>query len=234
MMRPFFSYYGAKWTAARYLGPPRRDIVIEPFAGSAAYSTRWDVREAHLYDVNSNIVELWDWLIHGSERDVLSIPDTFNDIADVMALPNGPQMLVRFWVSKGRAEPSKVLSPWYLQHRNDFDCKVWGPQVKRRIIEQKPRITRWTVQQASYADIPNINAHWHIDPPYSGSPGRRYTYSNIDYTHLSEWCRSRIGTVDVCENVGATWLPFVPLCSVVSTRGRRHGGISEEAIFRCP
>jgi hypothetical protein len=29
-MRSFFSYYGAKYTVAKYAGAPRRKIVIEP------------------------------------------------------------------------------------------------------------------------------------------------------------------------------------------------------------
>lgn len=233
-MKPFFSYYGAKWTVARHLGPPRREVVVEPFAGSAAYSTRWNVREARLYDVSADIVALWDWLIHGSERDVMSIPDAFDDIDDVLVLPLGPSLLVRWWVAKGRAEPSGALSPWYFQYRNDRDCKVWGPMVKRRIVEQKPLIARWTIEQMSYADVPNIDAHWHVDPPYAGTPGRRYPHADVDFAHLAEWCRTRIGTVDVCENVGASWLPFVGLCNVVSSRGRRDGHRSAEAVCRDP
>lgn len=30
-MRPFFSYYGAKYTVAKYAGEPRRDLVVEGF-----------------------------------------------------------------------------------------------------------------------------------------------------------------------------------------------------------
>ena len=33
-MSPFFSYYGAKYTASRYLGAPRRDVLIEAGLGS--------------------------------------------------------------------------------------------------------------------------------------------------------------------------------------------------------
>jgi hypothetical protein len=231
-MRPFFSYYGAKWTVAKHLGAPRRDVVVEPFAGSACYSTRWAVPVAKLYDVSEDVVALWDWLIHGSVADVLAIPDAFEDIGDVLALPRGPSLLVRWWVAKGRAEPSGVLSPWYFQHRNAHDCKVWGPMVKRRVIEQKPRIARWTVDLLSYEQIPGIDAHWHVDPPYQGAPGRRYPHASIDFAHLAAWCRTRRGTVDVCENDGATWLPFTKLCSVTSSRGRRDGHRSEEAVCR--
>lgn len=231
-MRPFFSYYGAKYTASAHLGPPRRDLVIEPFAGSACYSTRWNVRRARLYDVSPDICALWDFLIHASDRDIRSIPDSFDDIDDVMELPLGPQLLVRFWVSKGRAEPTGALSPWYFKWRNSRDCRVWGPSVKARILSQKARISEWTIEQACYRDIPIESAHWHVDPPYNNFAGSRYPHSDLDFDDLAKWCRSLPGSVDVCENSGARWLPFEDLCKVVTSRGRKSGAISRESVWR--
>ena len=43
---------------------------------------------------------------------------------------------------------------------------------------------------------------------------------------FGEWCRARQGQVIACENVGATWLPFEPLGSFKSSKGR-----SNEALF---
>lgn len=231
-VRPFFSYYGAKYTGSKYYGPPRASVVIEPFAGSACYSTRWNAERAKLYDVSPDICALWDWLIHCSPQDVENIPDQFEHFGQVGNLPIGAQMLVRFWISKGRAEPSGRLSPWYFQYRNANDCRVWGPAVKRRLIEQKPRIAKWTIDQASYESVPLVEAHWHVDPPYNNEAGSRYPHGAIDFERLGAWCRLLPGFVDVCENVGATWLPFEPLYEVVSSRGRRSGAYSREAVWR--
>ena len=231
-MRPFFSYYGAKFTGAKYYGAPRCDVVIEPFAGSACYATRWQPAAAKLYDLSPDICAIWDWLIHCSPNDVAALPDAFEHFDEVLALPLAPRRLVQFWIAKGRAEPSGRLSPWYFQYRNSNDCRVWGAAVKRRIIAQKPLIERWTVDQASYRDIPLIEAHWHVDPPYNNEAGSRYPFSDIDFQHLAAWCQSLPGEVDVCENVGAAWLPFEPLYEVVSTRGRRSGKYSKEAVWR--
>lgn len=206
--------------------------MIEPFAGSACYSTRWNAPVAHLYDVNPDIVALWDWLIHCSVSDVERIPDAFESMDEVNALPVGAALLVKFWAAKGRCEATTALSPWYFQYRNARDCRVWGPAVKRRIIAQKPLIARWTATLGSYETIPNQEAHWHVDSPYNNAAGRRYPSHNLDFAHLAEWCRTRMGTVDVCENEGADWLPFEPLCSVVSARGRRSGARSAEAVWR--
>ena len=231
-MRPFFSYYGAKYSTAAYLGRPRRRLVIEPFAGSACYSTRWNVRTAKLYDVSPDICDLWDFLINCSEADIERIPGEFQDIEQVMSLERGAQLLVRFWVSKGRAEPSGKISPWYFQHRNHTDCRVWSEAVKRRIVEQKPGIADWTIDNLSWEKIPIIEAHWHVDPPYNNAPGSRYPYSEVDYDALGSWCRSLPGAVDVCENFGAIWLDFDDLCEVVTSRGRRSGAVSKEVVWR--
>lgn len=231
-MRPFFSYYGAKYTSAKHLGPPRHSLIVEPFAGSACYSTRWGAGNVRLYDVSPDICALWDFLIKCSERDIAALPDEFNHIDEVLALPIGPQMLCRFWIAKGRAEPSGAISPWYLQYRNAHDCRVWSRAVKQRIIRQKPGIAGWSVDQMSWDKIPLVEAHWHVDPPYNNAPGARYPHSQVDYLALAAWCRSLPGHVDVCENDGAAWLPFDPLCEVVTSRGRRSGAVSKEVVWR--
>lgn len=164
MMRPFFSYYGAKWTGAKHYGPPRHDLVIEPFAGSASYATRWDCPNVKLYDVSQDICDLWTWLISCDADDVARLPDVFEDYAEVLALPRGAQLFVRFWISKGRAEPSSTLSPWYFQWRSASDCRVWGPAVKRRVIAQKPLIERWTIERKAWWEIEVEEAHCRKDP----------------------------------------------------------------------
>lgn len=233
-MRPFFSYYGAKWTGAKHYGPPRRGLVIEPFAGSACYSTRWAHPTVRLYDVSPDICDLWDFLIRCSDRDIAGIPDAFESDEEFQSLPRPQRLLCGFWVSKGRAEASGVLSPWYFAYRGSTDCRVWGPAVKARIVRQKPLIAGWSVDCLSYDKVPLIEAHWHVDPPYSNDAGSRYPHGRLDHAALGAWCRSLPGTVDVCENVGADWLPFSPLYEVVTARGRRSGARSAEAVWQSP
>lgn len=231
-MRPFFSYYGAKYTGSAHYGKPRHSVVVEPFAGSACYSTRWNARRVKLYDVSPDICDLWDFLINCSEADIAAIPDEFEQNQDFLTLPRGPRLLCGFWVSKGRAEASSNLSPWYHTYKNATDCRVWGPAVKARIIRQKPMIAEWTIDNLSWDRVPLIDAHWHVDPPYNNPAGDRYPHSNIDFCALSDWCRALPGPVDVCENLGADWLPFERLYEVVSSRGRRDGSRSAEVVWR--
>ena len=74
-------------------------------------------------------------------------------------------------------------------------------------------IRHWRIIEGDYTDAPDIEAHWHIDPPYQDNAGRHYRCNALDYQSLADWCRSRRGFVQACERDGATWLrlPFVPL-----------------------
>jgi hypothetical protein len=67
-----------------------------------------------------------------------------------------------------------------------------------------------------------------LTPPYQFG-GEHYKESNraIDFSVLSEWCKSRVGQVIVCENTKADWLPFVAIAQAKSTIGT----INTEAIW---
>ncbi len=228
MANTFFSYYGSKWYAAKHLGKPMLDLVIEPFAGSACYATYWEHPRVNLYDVDENICELWDFLIHCSADDIRIIPDRFANEEEFKALPDLQRLLTGFWVGYGRVKPANKPSPWYYKQAQK-DIRTWGPSAKAMIIRQKPLIKNWTIDRLSYEQIPNQRAHWHIDPPYSGKAGRAYVYDRIDYAHLAAWCKSREGMVQVCENEGADWLPFSNPYEIYSAASSRTK--SKEVIF---
>lgn len=246
-MRPLWSYYGSKWTMARHFGPPRRDLVIEPFAGSAGYSVWWEAPNVRLYDLDSDVVAAWDWLIHCSEEDVRRVPAKFRSQEEWRALPDGIRQVVFWNICYCRCAVGKQLPDWYIEYcrtgkvsgpllnHRDLNpgkginsLRYWEDRVKERLIAQKPLIAKWTVEQASYRDIPLVEAHWHVDPPYAASPGRAYVHDQVDYDHLAQWCRSLPGAVDVCEQEGADWLPFRPLGNVSAMANK----VSHEAVWR--
>jgi hypothetical protein len=59
-MAPFWNFFGAKYKLARRLGPPRRDQVIEPFAGSASFSVFHEPRQVTLVERDPVIAGIWD------------------------------------------------------------------------------------------------------------------------------------------------------------------------------
>lgn len=52
----------------------------------------------------------------------------------------------------------------------------------------------------------------------------------MDFDALATWCRSRTGQVIVCEQQGATWLPFTPLADALNSQGK----IKTEVIWSRP
>jgi hypothetical protein len=88
----------------------------------------------------------------------------------------------------------------------------------RQIAAVLPHVKgRVEIIEGDYSNAPDIEATWFIDPPYhvDGRPqsrGMGYAEGcnshSLDYAALAEWCRDRRGQKIVCEQEGATWLPF--------------------------
>ena len=70
-MLPMFSLYGGKWRLAPRYGPPRHERVIEPFAGAAGYSTRWEPKKVILIERDPMIFGIWDYLIKATPSEII-------------------------------------------------------------------------------------------------------------------------------------------------------------------
>jgi site-specific DNA-adenine methylase len=222
-VKPMFSYFGSKYKLAKLYGAPRHDTVIEPFAGSAAYSLFWEPKRVILLDKNPVIASVWQYLIGASESEILALPDDFERIQD-LDISAGAKALMGFWVGKGKASPGLTRSKWAREYRDSPDCKVWGAAVRKRISSQLEKIRHWEVICGDYTQAPDLEAHWFIDPPYIAA-GRRYPVKDVNYDALGEWSRQRKGFVQVCENDGAMWLPFQPFHSVNTYHHMKDDGI---------
>jgi hypothetical protein len=231
-MQPFFPYYGGKLKLATDLGPPQRDHVIEPFAGSAGYSVFWEPPHVTLIERDPVVFGVWDYLQKAAPAELLRLP---SNISSLNQLP--PQVcqearwLVGFWLNHGLARPAVRRSNWARQAR--YHGRFWSKTVKLRIASQLDGIRHWDIRQGNYEEAPDIEAHWHIDPPYQRA-GYAYKCNHIDYPDLAEWCQSRKGFVQVCENESADWLPFEKLVQVNNSGIRKRSlrrGLSVEMIY---
>ena len=229
--RPMFSYFGSKWKGAKHFGAPREALVIEPFAGSACYSLRYNHPRVKLFDKYEVICEVWDWLIKCSVEDIKRLPDYFPDKEAIDRLPAGARQLVTFWVGYASTDVGRMSMVTYHRYAERPDCSVWGEQVKERLIRQKPIIADWSIECLDYSQIPNERAHWFVDPPYNNDAGERYIHgrAGIDYDALGKWCLEREGVVQVAEQEGATWLPFNRTYQIRSASAT--GKASREVIF---
>ena len=237
-----FYYYGAKNQLARYYPPPEWGVVIEPFAGSAAYSQYWrsTIREAILVDKDERTVELWHQLQRMNPEQILALPtpvpgEYYEGIIDSLikmaAASNGVSAM-----TGPLACPKRVAGVW--------------EGMMRRMAARVDDVRNWTVLHGDYTEAlahverskkfpPGSRFTWFVDPPYScSSPvrasktafplghGYREGSSGLDYALLAEWTYTLPGHVVVCEQAGADWLAgFRPLRVHHDSQGGSSGEV---------
>lgn len=224
-----FAYYGAKHKLAKLYPPPAHPTIVEPFAGSAAYSCHWGqhVEQVILVEKNPYVVDLWRRLQRMTAAEVDAA------VAAALASPRTAEPLVTFCgggssvraYSTGR--PNLQVTP---RMRKD------APSVAARVKRTLPYMRHWQIIHADYLDAPNITATWYVDPPYQPVETRAgMVYADhalaIDYPQLATWCQQRQGQVIVCEQHPARWLPFTPLADQVNAAG---SAIRTETMWHRP
>lgn len=224
-LRPFFPFYGSKWNIARHYPSPKHNIVIEPFAGSAGYSTFYSCHKVHLIDVDPIITSIWTYLINVSAEEIMDLPELLEagDCVDNYSISQEAKWLIGFWLNRGSASPKKTRTSY--SARTDKAQLVWGLRAKERIAKQIPYIREWKVTQGSYVNAPDVEATWFIDPPYTDK-GKYYRKQFNEYFDLAQWSLERKGSVTVCEGDNASWLPFKKMGDYKTSLGR-----SKEAVF---
>lgn len=162
---------------------------------------------------------MWDYLLSASADEVMALPDMPNvgDTVDNYTIPQEAKWLIGFWLNRGSASPKKSRTAY--SARTDKAQLNWGPRAKERIVSQLDAIAGWTITNASYADAPDVEATWFIDPPYADK-GKFYRTKFDDFEALGRWSDTRQGLVIVCEGPGADWLPFKPLGDFKSSKGK--------------
>jgi hypothetical protein len=200
-MKPFISYYGGKWRIAKRYPAPTHNIVVEPFAGSAGYATRYHDKYVVLVEKNPYIASVWRYLIHATKEEIYSLPvDIDPGGLRAMALPSHVKSLIGFWLNHGSAAPAQSPSAWMRagKHNSSF----WGKEIRQRIAEQVPYIKHWHLIEGDYTLAPSSDeCTWFIDPPYQRA-GKHYMDRIYDYGALGAWCRSLKGQVIVAKNKG--------------------------------
>lgn len=226
VLRPFFSYYGAKWMLSRDFPAPGHNTIVEPFAGSAGYATRHHEREVVLVESKPFVAALWKWLtkVKGEEVADLPLVSHVDELGDVA--PEA-RTLVGFWLNRGQSYPAKQLSTW--GRSGQYPKSFWGEAIRDRIASQVEHIRHWKVIEGDYRLAPDVTATWFIDPPYQGRAGKHYRTQPLDYARLSEWVLARKGQVMACEGGEATWLPFR---SIRAKKSIRHGTFQEAFFLR--
>lgn len=214
-----FYYYGRKKRIAHLYPEPKFPKIIEPFAGSAAYSLhgeRWK-KEVCLYDTNPVVISIWNYLLNASLDDIRKLPDLKfgDDTRDISWLCDAERLLIGFAINPGSRRTCYKVTHY----------SRWGAN-KRYILEGIHKIKHWKVFMDDYKSVENETCTWFIDPPYR-KMGVHYVKNKIDYEHLRDWIKTRNGQVIACEGVEADYLDFNPIASVAAI-GKR---VSKEFVY---
>lgn len=239
-LSPFFTFYGGKYRAAPRYPTPRHDTIVEPFAGSAGYSLRYHDRKVVLVERDPAVAGTWRYLLRVGEQEVLTLPDIppGGSVDDIPGLCQEARWLIGWACGRGLASPRKTQSAWISNYvagnygNGCSPCIAWGDGMRRRIAGQLSAIRHWTLIEGDYTAAPDVPATWFVDPPYSDK-GRHYRFgsSGLNYPGLAGWCRTRKGQTIVCENTGATWLPFQHFLDIKASEAKMGGKVSREAIY---
>lgn len=201
-----FYYFGRKGRLARFYPPPRHPLVIEPFAGSAAYTLHWRPADALLIDKDEEVVALWHRLCGMTKAEIRAVdPPRAGDITDDF-----------WWIAAMASSGSIAGTKWKVSHfaeRQFHDGRVI--EVAASNVDTA---RAYTYQHGTYRDAPDVEAAWFVDPPYQNVKGYRFGNAGIDYADLADFCRTRRGQVIVCEQQGADWLPFRPFVPLKSSQ----------------
>lgn len=235
-LRPFWCYYGGKWRAAPTYPKPLYPSIVEPFAGAAGYSLRYPDLAITLVERYPIIAEVWRYLIKVNAAEILRIP-CVEHVDDLPAwVPQAARWLVGFNLNNASVRPCNQLSAGKRKLRDTGLSKMqgWCLPIRARIAAQVERIRHWRIIEGEYTDSPRMRprsrATWFVDPPYANGKGAHYVYGAVDHAAIGAWCRALPGQVIVCENAGATWLPFRPFAT---KKTAMTGRISHEVIWTC-
>lgn len=209
-----FSYFGTKQRIASRYPPPKHRTIVEPFAGAAGYACRYPQRDVILVDKYDAVVGVWEYLIRTKPSEILSLPVLRKgERIDGLQLCQEAKWLLGFWANSAIASPRRTVTSW--------GASAWNERRRFELATFVTRIRHWKVIRGNYAESPNVEATWYVDPPYEAM-GHHYKEHTVDYAALGRWCEQLKGQVIVCENEGATWLPFAPLCV---TNGQKRSSV---------
>lgn len=231
-LRPFFKFFGGKHRIAARYPAPEGDTIVEPFAGSAGYSTLYHDRNVVLVERDAEIASVWRYLIRAKPAEIRRLPLLRLDqtLDDLRRVPPEARALIGFWLRSGSTYPRKKPGAWMRSEK--WPDRFWGEKVRERIASQVDRIKHWRIVEGSYEQAPDVKATWFIDPPYEVS-GKSYRHGSnaIDYRDLARWVHERKGLVIACEQAGARWLPFRFLATAKANRAKGGDGVSNEVVY---
>ncbi len=201
-----FYYFGRKSRLADLYPAPRHELVIEPFAGSMAYTLYHQPTRAIGIELDDTVVEVWSKICGLTAQELLDYPEP----------KRGDRTEDRWCMMAGGSHGTAKAKSYLWTERMERDLRKQKRMAARYVDYAKQHIE---YKSGKYQDAPDEEATWFIDPPYQNI--KRGYRRDVDYKELADWCKKRRGLVIVCEQSGADWLPFKPLENIKGTNNKR-------------
>ena len=235
MWHSVFSYYGGKSKIVESYPRPVHDLIIEPFAGAAAYAFRYRECQVWLNELDPRTGAIWRFLLAPDATQWIEQfwPESVTVGARATDYLPGTAPMGIFELFRAEANQGTQGARGVHEQVTSMGVKCW-PRTKRKLLEIIPQISHWKFTDRDYRQINyDTPATWFVDPPYSNPAGRRYRTGGLDYAELARWCQARVGQTLVCENAGATWLAFQPIeHRRVSIRSRYQHADAKEVLWQ--
>lgn len=214
---PLFKWFGAKWNASKHYPPPAHGVILEPYAGSAAYALRHaGDRAVVLFDDDPNLIPLWEWLISdATEAAIREIPIGLPVGTNILelGLSRGQALLLKHWQRTNNVGDCWITSPW------GHMPGQWTANTRARVAEEVALVKRWQFRPPTWSRT----GTWFIDPPYEFNYRYR-TGKTFDHAALAKRVRALRGQIIVCEARDPKdgripkYLPFTDFRSTVTSR----------------
>lgn len=151
-----FDYYGSKNALAKKYQFPRRNLIIEPFAGSAGYTMYHLERDKSLHAIlcekSDKVFEAWQYLKHATVDDLRNYK-----------IPNAGEKTSDFFAMASSASNAFLKSNYMtMSERMAGRMRMELKRMERLL----PLMERIEIVHGTYEELENENATWFIDPPY--------------------------------------------------------------------
>ena len=138
-----FYYYGRKKQLVSNYPAPLQEVIVEPFAGAAAYSLykeHWR-RQVHLIERDPRVADIWRWLIEDATPEkILSLPD-------LRVGEKSSEFLHIIHAATKMAFAYKTIKVTPVLERN------W--EISRRVMAASvPKVKHWTITCGDYTEAP--------------------------------------------------------------------------------
>lgn len=162
-----FHYFGGKSLILHLYPPPLFDVIIEPFAGSAAYSLFYlhRCKRVILVEKAHEIAEVWRFLLSDEAAAWIEQLPPYARIGDKVEdyLPNGAPEGLRYLAFlfnfSGKPRGGKRI--------HSISARTWNLQRGKALrFARDPAKARIELIEGDFAQAPQLTATWFIDPPY--------------------------------------------------------------------